>query len=92
MHALIKIKIGFLSEFALHLRFEFHFGFSFGLSKLVRIFSSENKGSGKRLRIVSKLICKNESTVWDTMGVQMIRVSALLTRNIRSFVDAQFFV
>ena len=77
------------------------FGFTFGsnFTSAVRSafrnlfeFSVRNtKAMGSDRKLLASWY-KNESTVRDTMGVKIIGMSTLLTRNVRSFVDAKFFV
>ena len=87
----MKIKIVFLSEFAFTFGSNFTSASRSAFQNLFGFSVRNTKAMGNYWELLASWY-KNESTVWDTMGVQIIRVSALLTRNIRSFVDAQFFV
>ena len=87
----MKIKIVFLSEFGFTFGTNFTSASRSAFRNLFGFSVRNTKAMGNDWEFLASWYI-NESTVWDTMGLQIIGVSALLSRNIWSFVDAQFFV
>ena len=80
-----------LSEFGFTFGSNFTSAFRSAFRNLFGFSVRNTKAMGSDWKLLASWY-KNKSTVRDTMGVQIIGMSTLLTRNIRSFVDAKFFV
>ena len=87
----MKIEIVLLSEFGFTFGSNFTSAFRSAFRNLFGFSVRNTKAVGSDWKLLTSRY-KSESTVWYTMGVQMVAMSILLTRNIRSLEDAKFVI